>query len=330
MIIRCHHLREAGIMDECCSHCHLLAGCCVHTLSHDHKAIVCCGHAASLTQEERETILSKISTWEAQEKMLPIQTALELPMRLRPAYLALQRLEGHERYLAAFIFGPVARGVAIEQSNTDVFVIVDENRANYHLNRLMIGGIQLNLAFLTLEQFEERTRREIEHPPRMHLVTIAESIIIFDKTKKVHRLREEAQQLQPRIISAREQQVLQLMLFQCHKKAEHFLEEDPSTALLIMHMDLVNVLLAHYKQQQKWWVDPQHVLADLSTWDLQLAQLVRDFLATGEVYAKFQIWSAIIDYVLQPLGGHHPLPPQNCPCKRCQKDIALLLEAEAR
>jgi hypothetical protein len=330
MIIRCHHLREAGIMDECCSHCHLLAGCCLHLLPHDHKAILCCGHAALLTPEEIATILPKIPVWEAQEKLLLMQTVPELPMRLRPVYQALQRLEEHERYLAAFIFGPVACGVAIEQSNTDVFVIVNENRAKHHPNHPMIGGVQLNLAFLTLEQFEERIRKEIDQHQRMGPVTIAESIIIFDKTKKLHHMREEAQQVQPRTISARQQQALQLILFQCHKKAEHFLEEDPSTALLVMHMDLISVLLTHYKQQQKWWVDPQHVLADLSTWDLQLAQLVRDFLATGEVSAKFQIWSTIIDAILQPLGGHHPLPAQNCPCNRCQKDIALLLEAETR
>ncbi len=315
-------------MNECCFHCHLLAGCCLQPLPHDHKAILCCGHAASLTPEERETILPKIPVWQAQEKLLSMQTVPILPTRLRPAYQALQRLERHERYLAAFIFGPVARGVAIEQSNTDVFVIVNENRAKHHLNHPMIVGVQLNLAFLTLEQFEERIRKEIDQHQRMCPVTIAESIIIFDKTKKLHHMQEEAQQLQPRIVSARYQQALQSMLFQCHKKAEHFLEEDPSTALLVMHMDLINMLLVHYKQQQKWWVDPQHVLADLSTWDLKLAQLVRDFLATGEVYAKFQVWSEIIDYILQPLGGHHPLPPQNCPCNRCRKDIALLLAAE--
>ncbi len=317
-------------MNECCFHCHLLAGCCLHPLPHDHKAILCCGHAASLTPEEIETILPKIPVWQAQEKLLSMQTVPILPMRLRPVYQALQRLEGRERYLAAFIFGPVARGVAVEQSNMDVFVIVDENRSNHHINHPMIGGVQLNLAFLTLEQFEERIRKEIDQPQRMHPVTIAESIIIFDKTKKLHHMREEAQQVQPRTISARQQQVLQSLLFQCHKKAEYFLEEDPSTALLVMHMDLVNVLLAHYKQQQKWWVDPQHVLADLSIWDLTLAQLVRDFLATGEVSAKFQIWSAMINYVLQPLGGHHPLPAQHCPCNHCQKDVALLLEAEIR
>ncbi len=252
MIIRCHHLREAGIMNECCSHCHLLAGCCGHPLPHGHQAILCCGHAASLTLEEREIILSKISLWEAQEQAAPMQTIPLLPTYLRPVYQALQHLEGHERYLAAFIFGPVARGVAIEQSNTDVFVIVDENRSNHHLNHPVIGGVLLNLAFLTLEQFEERIRKEIDQRQRMRPITIAESIIIFDKTKKVHHMREEAQQLQPRTTSARERHVLQLMLFQCHKKAEHFLEEDPPTALLVMHMDLVNVLLAHYKQQQKW------------------------------------------------------------------------------
>lgn len=141
-------------------------------------------------------------------------------------------------------------------------------------------------------------------------------------------MRGEAQQLQPRSVSAREQQALQSLLFQCHEKAEHYLEEDPSTALLVMHMDLISVLLAHYKQQQKWWVDPQQVLADLSSWDLNLSQLVRDFLAAGEVHAKFQVWSAIIDHVLQSLGGHHPLPVQNCPCNRCQKDVALLLATE--
>ncbi len=317
-------------MNECCFHCHLLAGCCLHPLPHDHKAILCCGHAASLTPEEIETILPKIPAWEAQEKRLLMQTVPILPTRLRPVYQALQRLERHERYLAAFIFGPVARGVAIEQSNTAVFVIVNENRAKQHLNHPMIVGVQLNLAFLTLEQFEERIRKEIDQPQRMHPVTIAESIIIFDKTKKLHHMREEAQQLQPRIVSARDQQTLQSMLFQCHERAKHSLEEDPSTALLVMHMDLITVLLVHYKQQQKWWIDPQHVLADLSTWDLKLAQLVRNFLAAGEVYAKFQIWSTLIDYILQPLGGHHPLPPQNCPCNRCQKDIALLLAAETQ
>jgi Nucleotidyltransferase domain len=330
MIIRCHHLREAGLMNECCFHCHLLAGCCLHPLPHGHKAILCCGHADSLTLEERATILSKIPVWEAQETLLSGQTVPELPTYLRPVYQALQRLEGHERYLAAFIFGSVARGVAVEQSNTDVFVIVDENRSRHHPNHPMIGGIQLNLAFLTLEQFEERTRKEIDQPQQIRPVTIAESIIIFDKTKKLHHMREEAQQLQPRAISTRQQQALQSMLFQCQKKAEHFLDKDPSTALLVMHMDLISVLLAQYKQQQKWWVDPQQVLADLSTWDLQLCQLVRDFLATGEVSAKFRIWSAMINYILQLSGEHHPLPSQNCPCNRCQKDIALLLEAETR
>jgi predicted nucleotidyltransferase len=338
MIIRCHHLREVGIMNECCAHCHLLAGCGVDPLPNGHKAIFCCGCIDPLTPEAKETILAKIPLWEAQEKLIldasclrgegsPSSTIPVLPACFRPAYQAIQRLEGHERYLAAFIFDTVARGEAIESSDLDVQVIVNEKTFCRTINHPIIGGVQLNITFLSLEQFEERTRKEIDQSYRMRPLTIADSMIIFDKTGRLGRMREEAQQFQPHPVSAREQQRLQSMLFHCNKKAEYYLKEDPPTALLVMHMDLVSLLLAHYKQHQKWWVGPHRVLADLSIWDLKLAQLVGRFLAAGEVYAKFQVWSEIIDHILQPLGGHHPLPAQNCPCNRCQRDVSLLLEA---
>ncbi len=203
--------------------------------------------------------------------------------------------------------------------------MVNEKQFCRTVNHPILDGVQLNLTFLSLSQFEERTRKEIDQSHRMRSFTIAESIIIFDKTGRLGYMREEAQQLQPRIVSARERQRLQSLLFSCHKKAEHFLAEDVPTALLVMHMDLISLLLAHYKLHQKWWVGPHQLLADLSIWDLKLAQLVGHFLAAGEVHAQFQVWSGIIDHILQPLGGHHALPAQNCPCKRCQRDVSLLL-----
>jgi hypothetical protein len=300
MIIRCHHLREAGIMHECCSHCHLLAGCGACLLPGGHKAVFCCGCIDPLTTEAIETILAKIPFWEVQEKLLstqkeddqrvapclsaeecPSSTVPVLPMCFRPAYQAIQRLEGHERYLAAFIFGSVARGEAIEPSDLDVHVIVNEKQFCRAVNHPILGGVQLNLTFLSLLQFEERTRKEIDQSHRMRPLTIAESIIIFDKTGRLGHMREEAQQLQPRTVSAREQQGLQSMLFSCHEKAKHFLAEDAPTALLVMHIDLISLLLAHYKLHQKWWVGPHQLPADLSIWDVKLAQLVGHFLAAG-------------------------------------------------
>ncbi len=117
------------------------------------------------------------------------------------------------------------------------------------------------------------------------------------------------------------------MLLHCNQKAEYYLKEDPPTALLVMHMDLVSLLLAHYKRQQKWWVGPHRVLTDLSTWDLKLAQMVGCFLETSEVHAKFQVWSGIIDHILLSSGGYDPLQAQICPCEKCQGDISLLLRS---
>jgi len=108
MIIRCHHLREVGMMKTCCSHCHVLAGCVVHTLPNDHEAVFCCGRIAPFTPEEIETLLARIPQWEAQEKSQSLQSETPvLPDRFHPAYQAIQRLEGHERYRAAFIVGSV-------------------------------------------------------------------------------------------------------------------------------------------------------------------------------------------------------------------------------
>jgi hypothetical protein len=309
----------------------VLAGCVGHILPNNHEAIFCCGRIDPFTPEETETLLARIPQWEAQEKSRSLQaTAPELPERFRAAYQAIQRFEGLDRYRAAFIFGPVARGVVNEQSDLDVQVIVNEDTSCRRMNHPIIGGVQLNLTFLSLGQFEERTKKEIEHSGRMRALTIAESIIIFDKTRILRHMREEAQQLQPRTVSPREQQVLQSLLLHRNAMAASYLEEDPLTALLIMHVNVLNLLLSHYKQQQKWWVGPHRLLADLSTWDTKMAHLVGNFLTTNEVHTKFQWWSEILDHVLQPLGGRQPFPAQSCLCNRCQDDVALLLEEETR
>ena len=97
-----------------------------------------------------------------------------------------------------------------------------------------------------------------------------------------------------------------------------------------MHVNVLNLLGAYYKQHQKWWPGLSRLLADLGTWDLEMAHLVKNFLTTSEAHTKFQCWSELLDHVLLPLGGRQPLPVQNCPCSRCQKDVALLLEEERR
>lgn len=166
MIILCHHLREAGLMNECCPHCHILAGCCGFTLPNDHQAIACCGRIEPFTPEEIETIMAKIPEWEQQEALSPLQiepAVVTIPKRFRPAYQALQRLEGNERYLAAFIPGPMARGEATKRNNLTVQVIVNEKKSCQNRSYPTISGIKLNLTFLSMEQYEKGIMNEIDH-----------------------------------------------------------------------------------------------------------------------------------------------------------------------
>ena len=102
------------------------------------------------------------------------------------------------------------------------------------------------------------------------------------------------------------------------------------TALIAMHVGLNELLHWHYQLQRKWWISSKRLLGDLRNWDYRLAALVEDFVATSEVQAKFQFWSAIIDHILEPLGGRQPIAENNCHCDICQRDLATLLPRVGR
>ncbi|MGH2508270.1 MAG: hypothetical protein ACRDHZ_12840 [Ktedonobacteraceae bacterium] len=73
MIIRCIHLREAGVMKgPCCSSCHDSAGCVGEMLPGGHQAVYCCTRTEPFTSEDIRAILAHVSKWET--------------LRMNPAY----------------------------------------------------------------------------------------------------------------------------------------------------------------------------------------------------------------------------------------------------
>jgi predicted nucleotidyltransferase len=244
------------------------------------------------------------------------------PKRFFAAVQALERLEPYERYLGVFIFGSLARHEAREQSDCDVQVIVNEDNPCTNINHPIIEGVKLDLTFLSLEQLKGRIEREIERRERPPL--IAEALIVFDKTNQLSRLQERARQAQPMETRSEDLQFLQFMFFHGNDKVERNLEADPLTALLVMHVGLDELLKYHYQLHQQWWVSSKRLLANLRRWDPPLAQLVEQFVATCEVRSKFAYWSAIIDHILEPVGGHQPIAENNCRCSVCQHDLSLL------
>lgn len=245
----------------------------------------------------------------------------QFPARFLPALHAIERLQTHDRYLGAFIFGSLARMEATEQSDCDVQVIVDEDNPCTNINHLVMAGVKLDLTFLSLSQLQARTQQEMEKRERIPM--IAEALIVFDKTHQLFALQEQAKQAQPMKTRPEELQFLKFMFFHGNDKAERNLETDPLTALLVMHVGLNDFLHYHYQIHQRWWVSSKRMLADLRSWDPPLAQLVEQFVSTSEVQAKFACWSAIIDHILEPLGGRQPIAENNCSCPVCQRDLAI-------
>lgn len=252
-----------------------------------------------------------------------LEPSHSIPQRFLAAYQAIERLEQHNRYLAAYIFGSLARGEATGRSDLDVHVIVDEDNSCGNINHPIIDGVKLDLSFCSLKQLKERTHSEMEKRERVPM--IAESLVVFDKTYELAQLKALASQLKPKNIPPEELQFLQFMFFHGNDKVQRNLEVDPITALLVMHVGLNEFLKYHYQLHQRWWVSSKRLLADLRQWDLPLAQLIEQFVTTAEVQAKFACWSAIIDHILEPLGGRQPIAENNCACPVCRRDLAMIL-----
>jgi predicted nucleotidyltransferase len=237
---------------------------------------------------------------------------------------ALKALERGERYEGAFVFGSFARGDATAASDVDVKVVVTEDNPCPNINHPFIAGRKLDLSFLSLAQLEHQTEDEIARRERVPMV--AESVIVFDKTGDLARLRDHAQQVRPRPFDQSRTQLVQFLVYHANNKVERHLDADPLAALLVMHVSLYDVLTFHYEIAGRWRLSDKRLLGDLRNWDAPLAALVEQLVSTGDAQAKYAHWSRIVDHVLTPLGGRQPINENNCACDECRADLAALLQ----
>lgn len=246
-----------------------------------------------------------------------------IPRRFLDAYDKVAALEQFDPYLGAFIFGSVAEGQTTDQSDLDVNVIVTPSYACPNINHPFINDTKLDISFLSMQQLQAamaQTIQEHERPP-----TIAQSIIIFDKTGLLTQLRDEANELQPAVLDEEKYQFVQFMCYHLNNKVERNLGIDPPAACYAMHVGINDVLHYHYQLHAHWWVSSKRVLLDLRAWDRGLAHLVEQFVQECDIHQKFIYWSHILDYVLQPLGGRQPIAKNNCTCTRCQEHLSRIV-----
>jgi len=248
--------------------------------------------------------------------------ATDLGARFVAAYRRVQALEGRGRYLGAFIFGSVARGEATEGSDLDVKVLVDADNPCPNVNHPVIGGVKLDITFVSLAQLRRDTERERGRAARVPM--LAESIIVFDTTGALAELRAWAREATPEHAASADHQWLRFLLYNAHDKVTRALARDAAAALLEMHLGLAEVLDIDRRLRGRWEVSSKRLLPLLRAEDPALARLVADLVGTAEVAEKFRRWTAIVEHVARPLGDWR-VAEQACDCAVCRADLAALL-----
>jgi predicted nucleotidyltransferase len=249
---------------------------------------------------------------------------MDIPLRFREAFNALQKLEQYDRYTGALIFGSVAKGSHTDKSDLDVKVVVGDDNPCNNINHPIIHSVKLDITFHSLRQLEEPLDKEIAKGERAPM--IAGSLIVFDKTGELQRIVEKANQAKPKPFTHADRQLTQFMMYHADDKAKRYLSTDPLSALLVMHTSFNEILKMHYQIQGKWWVSNKWLLSDLRTWDTSLVLLVEQFVSQSNVQEKFKLWSEIIDYILQPIGGRQPISENNCDCDVCRQDLGTFVK----
>jgi hypothetical protein len=185
-----------------------------------------------------------------------------------------------------------------------------------------IGGVKLDIAFMTMRQLERQTDDQIRRALRPAM--IAGSLILFDKTGRLDVLREGCRNLTPSPLSESDLHWIRLAIRQVDAKVSDNMTRDPSTSLLAMHADLNELINSHYRLRQRWTVSSKKILGDLRQWDPAFADLIVEFVSTGDLNQKYAYWSAIVDYVSATVGGRAELS-KSCDCDACRRDLAALL-----
>src|SRR5258708_3966499 len=237
-------------------------------------------------------------------------------------YKKVEELQKHKRYVAAFIFGSVARGEQNKNSDLDVIVITNKDNDCKEINHPIINGIKLDITFRSFKQIEKDNMEVVEKGKRIPM--IAESIIVFDKTGETTKLRNKLKKTKRKKATKKDFQFMQFLIYHADNKAKRNLEKDKHSSLLSMNIYVNEILDFHYYINGKWWLSNKRLLPDLRGWDPKLAKLLEKFVITNDVKTKYKYWSKILDYVAKPLGGRKKIYEISCNCEICKKDLGIL------
>jgi predicted nucleotidyltransferase len=227
----------------------------------------------------------------------------------------LKTLSEDKHILGAYIFGSIARGEFGKNSDIDVKVLVDKSSC-LHINHPYIDGVKSDMTFMSYDDMVLMLDKQVAKKDRIPM--IAESIVVFDKTGQLQKLKKKYSAIKPtKYKNFDYQNVIYL--------AQHFtdcisrnLEDDKITALLSMHINLQYLLEIRYRTLGRWQVGSKRLFKDIKSFDKPLSVLLEKYLKESDLNRKFDLWLSMRDHILKPLGGSKPVKELNCDCRSCK------------
>lgn len=227
----------------------------------------------------------------------------------------LKTLSKDTHILGAYIFGSAARGEFGKNSDIDVKFLVDK-KVCLHINHPYINGVKSDMTFMSYDDMVLMLDKQVAKKDRIPM--IAESLIIFDKTGQLQKLKIKYSAIKPTKYKDFDYQNIVYL-------AQHFtdcisrnLEDDKITALLSMHINLQYLLEIRYRTLGRWQVGSKRLFKDIKSVDKPLSVLLEKYLKESDLNKKFALWLSMRDHILKPLGGAKPVKELNCECRSCR------------
>lgn len=246
----------------------------------------------------------------------------KVPKKFSLAITSIKGLAKRERYLAAFLFGSIVRGEVTDESDLDAKVVVNDESCE-NINHPFVGGVKLDITFLSFRQLEDLLEQQKAKQERIPM--LAESIILFDKTGKLGKLKKKYAKVKPKKYTKKDFQYLRYMLYHSDEKVKKAMKKGRTEAELALLMNFRSLIREHYRIHGRWYRGDKRLLNDLAQWDKLFGRIIKRFIAEKDFTRKYELWFKMIQHVSRPLGGFQRIEDNNCDCKACSKDLAMLM-----